>query len=63
MGEMEYNYKTKILKLYLINIILYDQIYIEIIIKNYKHSIRLSQIKMRKYKMNLNELNKFISKL
>lgn len=63
MGEMEYNYKTKILKLYLINIILYDQIYIEIIIKNYKHSIQLSQIKMRKYKMNLNELNKFISKL
>lgn len=63
MGEMEYNYKTKILKQYLINIILYDQIYIEIIIKNYKHSTRLLQIKMRKYKKNLNELNKFISNL
>lgn len=63
MGEMEYNYKTKILKQHHINIILYDQIYIEIIINNYKHSTRLSQIKMRKYKMNLNELNKFIFNL
>lgn len=36
MRKMQHNYKSKILKQYLINIILYDKIYIEIITKDYK---------------------------